>query len=267
MRFLWIFNIYSSSDLMLDLLPRPVVIAHRGASAHAPENTMSAFQLALDQDADAIEFDVQLSSDKSLIVIHDSTLDRTTNGSGLVKDYSLDVLKTLNAGHAYGPAFLDEKIPTLSEVFDKFGTSTFYNIELKNSITPFDDLPAMIAPIIENSGLLDHVLISSFNPIALHKIEKLLPDAKKGLLLHSSLSIDVLGYVSIYRFAYQTIHLSFSSLNSRRVKSFQSKGKLVFSYTLNHPRDINNALNLKIDGFFTDDPALARQTLNEFSLI
>ena len=267
MRFLWIFNIYSSSDLMLDLLPRPVVIAHRGASAHAPENTISAFQLALDQDADAIEFDVQLSSDKSVIVIHDSTLERTTNGSGLVKDHSLDVLKTLNAGHGYGPAFPDEKIPTLDEVFDKFGASTFYNIELKNSMTPFDDLPAMVAPIIENSGLLDHVLISSYNPLALHKIEKLLPGAKKGLLLHSSLSVDLFRHVSIYRFAHQTVHLSFSSLNSRRVKSFQAKGKLVFSYTLNHPRDINNALNLKIDGFFTDDPALARQTLDEFSLM
>jgi glycerophosphoryl diester phosphodiesterase len=250
---------------MLDLLPRPVVIAHRGASMHAPENTLSAFQLALSQDADAIEFDVRLSSDKSVIVIHDSTLDRTTNGSGFVKDHSLDTLKTLNAGHAYGPAFPDEKIPTLDEVFDKFGASTFYNIELKNSLTPFNALPAMVASIVENSGLLDHVLISSFNPIALHKIEKLLPDAKKGLLIHRSLSVDLFSYVPIYRFAHQTTHLSFSSLNSRRIKSFQSKGKLVFSYTLNHPHDINTALNLEIDGFFTDDPALARQTLDEYS--
>jgi len=264
---LWIFNIYSSSDLMLDLLPRPVVIAHRGASAHAPENTLSAFQLALDQDADAIEFDVQLSSDKSVIVIHDSTLERTTNGSGLIKDHSLDVLKTLNIVHGCGPAFPDEKIPTLDEVFDKFGSSTFYNIELKYSLAPFDDLPAMVAPIIKNSGLLDHVLISSYNPIILHKIENLLPGVKKGLLLHSSLSVDLFRYVSIYRFEHQTIHLSFLSLNSRRVKSFQAKGKLVFSYTLNHPLDINKALNLKIDGFFTDDPALARRTLDKISLI
>ena len=251
---------------MLDLLPRPVVIAHRGASMHAPENTLSAFQLALDQEADAFEFDVQLSSDNSVIVIHDSTLDRTTNGSGLVKDHTLAALKTLNAGHAYGPAFPNEKIPTLDEVFDKFGTSTFYNIELKNSMTPFNDLPAMVAPIIENSGLLDQVLISSFNPVALHKMEKLLPDVKKGLLLHGSLSVELFRYVSIYPFTHQTTHLSFSSLNARRIKSFQSKGNLVFSYTLNHPRDIHTALDLGIDGFFTDDPALARRTLHEYSL-
>ncbi len=251
---------------MLDLLPRPVVIAHRGASMHAPENTLSAFQLALAQDADSFEFDVQLSSDKSVIVIHDSTLDRTTNGSGLVKDHSLVVLKTLNAGQAYGPAFPDDKIPTLEEVFDKFRASTLYNIELKNSMTPFDDLPAIVASIIKNSGLLDQVLVSSFNPVALHKIEKLLPDVKKGLLLHGSLSVELFSYVSLYPFEYQTAHLSFSALNFRRIKSFQSKGKLVFSYTLNHPRDIQSALDLGIDGFFTDDPALARQTLLEYAL-
>jgi len=250
---------------MLDFLPRPVIIAHRGSSMHAPENTLSAFQLALDQGADAFEFDVRLSSDKSVIVIHDSTLDRTTDGSGWVKDHSLDILKTLNAGHAYGPAFPDEKIPTLDEIFAKFGASMFYNIELKNSLTPFDDLPALVAPIIENSGLLDRVLISSFNPLALHKIEKLLPDVKKGLLLRSSLAVELFSYVSLYPFTHQTVHLSFSSLNARRIKLIKSKGKLVFSYTLNHPRDIHTALDLGIDGFFTDDPALARRTLLEYS--
>ena len=83
---------------MLDSLPRPVVIAHRGASAHAPENTLSAFKLAIDQGADVIEFDVQLSSDKSVVVYHDHSLERTTDGAGYVKDKNLDYLKSLNAG-------------------------------------------------------------------------------------------------------------------------------------------------------------------------
>lgn len=249
---------------MLDLLPRPVVIAHRGASTHAPENTLSAFQLAIEQGADALEFDVQLSSDKCVVVIHDHTLDRTTNGSGRVKDKSLDFIQSLNAGHAYGPAFSNEKIPTLDEVFDKFGTSTFYIIELKNMVTPFDDLSNRIALIIKNSGLLDRVLISSFNPVALYKLEKLLPDVKKGLLLHSPLSVELSSYVSVFPFSYQSAHLSFYALNARRIKSFQSKGKLVFSYTLNHPRDIQTALSIGIDGFFTGDPALARRTLGEY---
>jgi glycerophosphoryl diester phosphodiesterase len=249
---------------MLDLLPRPVVIAHRGASTHAPENTLSAFQLAIEQHADALEFDVQLSSDKSVVVIHDHTLDRTTNGSGRVKDKSLDVIQSLNAGHAYGPAFSNEKIPTLDEIFDKFRKSTFYIIELKNMVSPFDDLPNRIALIIKNSGLLDRVLISSFNPVALYKLERLLPDVKKGLLLHSTLSVDLSSHVSVFPFSYQSVHLSFNALNARRIKSFQSKGKLVFSYTLNQPRDIQTALSIGIDGFFTGDPALARRTLGKY---
>lgn len=250
---------------MLDFLPRPVIIAHRGASRYAPENTFSAFQLALDQGSDAVEFDVQLSSDKSVVVMHDPTLDRTTDGSNLVRHHSLAVLKTLNAGHAYGSEFPDEKIPTLKEVFAKFGSSIFYNIELKNTSTPFDDLPSIVAPLIENSGLADQILISSFNPFALHKTEKILPDVKKGLLLHSSLSIDLFSQFSLHPFEYQTVHLPFSSLNARSIKSFQSKGKLVFSYTLNHPRDIRTALDLGVDGFFTDDPALARRIIHENS--
>ena len=249
---------------MLDLLPRPVIFAHRGASTHAPENTISAFQLALDQNADALELDVQLSSDNSAIVIHDSTLDRTTDGSGWVRDHSLAALKTLNAGHAYGSAFPDEKIPTLNEVFDRFGSSTFYNIELKNYATPFDDLPVVVAQIIDDSGLSDQILISSYNPASLNKIDKLLPTIKKGLLLHSSLTVELFSRVSIFPFTHQTVHLSFSSLSARRIKSFQSKGKLVFSFTLNHPRDIHTALNLGLDGFFTDDPALAKRTINEY---
>lgn len=249
---------------MLDLLPRPVVIAHRGASTHAPENTLSAFQLAIEQDADALEFDVQLSSDKSVVVIHDHTLDRTTNGSGRVKDKSLDVIQSLNAGHAYGPAFSNEKIPTLDDIFDKFRKSTFYIIELKNTVSPFDDLPNRIALIIKNSGLLDRVLISSFNPVALYKLERLLPDVKKGLLLHGPLSVELSSHVSVFPFSYQSVHLSFYALNARRIKSFQSKGKLVFSYTLNHPRDIQTALSIGIDGFFTGDPALARRTLGKY---
>ena len=247
---------------MLDLFPSPVIIAHRGASRYAPENTFSAFQLALDQGSDAVEFDVQLSSDKSVIVMHDSTLDRTTDGSGWVRHHSLDVLKTLNAGNSYGPGFPDEKIPTLEEVFARFGASAFYNIELKNTSTPFDDLPAMVAPLIESSGLAGQILISSFNPFALYKIEKLLPDVKKGLLLHSSMSIELFSQFSMYPFEYQTVHLPFSSLNARRINAFHSKGKLVFSYTLNHLQDIQTALNLGVDGFFTDDPALSRRIIH-----
>lgn len=246
---------------MLDSLPRPVVIAHRGASAHAPENTLSAFKLAIDQGADVIEFDVQLSSDKSVVVYHDHSLERTTDGVGYVKDQNLDYLKSLNAGKAYGPAFDGEKIPTLDEVFQIVSTKSFYNIELKNSLTPFEDLPSLVLQLIKNHNLLDNVLISSFNPFALIKLGKQNPHVRKGLLLYYPLPVELSSRFSIVPYKYQTVHINFSSLRTKTVKAFQGKGNLVFSYTLNHPGDIRSALAYGIDGFFTDDPALARRTL------
>jgi glycerophosphoryl diester phosphodiesterase len=248
---------------MLKNFPSPAVFAHRGASMHAPENTLPSFNLALEQGADALEFDVQLSSDKAVVVLHDHTLDRTTNGTGRVRDHNLDYLKTLNAGEAYGSAFSELKIPTLEEVLENFGTSTIYNIELKNRLTPFDDLPARVVSIIKNFRLMDRILFSSFNLVALKKTSKLLPNARKGILFRNSLKVDLLNNVPFLPFNFDTAHLAFSTLSSNRIKSFHSSGKLVFAYTLNHPHDIQTALNLGVDGFFTDDPALARRTLAE----
>ncbi len=87
---------------MIESLPRPVIFAHRGASAHAPENTLSAFKLARDLGANAIELDVQLTADQAIVVFHDTTVNRTTNATGNISDYTLSALKSLNAGHAYG---------------------------------------------------------------------------------------------------------------------------------------------------------------------
>ncbi len=247
---------------MLEMFPSPAVFAHRGASMHAPENTLPAFNLALEQGADALEFDVQLSADKAVVVIHDHTLDRTTNGTGRVIDHNLDYLKTLNAGKAYGSAFSELKIPTLEDVLENFGTSTLYNIEFKNNLTPFDDLPARVVSIINNSKLIDRILFSSFNPVALKKTSKLLPNARKGILLRNSWTVDLLDNIPLLPFNYDSAHLAFSTLSSKRIKSIHSLGKLVFAYTLNHPLEIQTALNLGVDGFFTDDPALARRTLS-----
>src|SRR5512139_1857475 len=125
--------------MVLESLSQPIIFAHRGASAHAPENTLAAFELALAQQADAIELDVKLSADGRVIVIHDSTVDRTTDGHGKVKDMSLADLKALDAGSFFSSEFAGEKIPTLDEVFEAVGRRTFINIELKNHRTRGDD--------------------------------------------------------------------------------------------------------------------------------
>ena len=248
---------------MIKSLPSPVIIAHRGASAHAPENTISAMLLAIEQGADAIEIDVQLSADKNVVVIHDTTLDRTTNGKGRVRDASLSYLQSLNAGHAYGPAFPNEKIPTLESVFDTLGSSTYYNIELKTNQTSLGELPKIVFKIIEKHKLEDHVIISSFNPIYLNKINKISPELWKGLLIYRPVYLGLIKIFSFLSSNYKSLHISLKSLRAKTVKFLQQHGKLVFAYTVNHPKDILIAKRCGIDGFITDDPAQVRRILSK----
>src|SRR5690625_6609337 len=114
---------------------KPLIIAHRGASGNAPENTLAAFQLAVEEGADGIELDVHLSKDGELVVIHDDTLDRTTNGTGRVQDKDLDELKTYDAGSWFDSKFASERIPLLQEVIDILPDDVFLNVEIKNSPT------------------------------------------------------------------------------------------------------------------------------------
>jgi glycerophosphoryl diester phosphodiesterase len=247
---------------MFTSLPSPVLIAHRGASAHAPENTLAAFKLAASQGAPAIELDVQLSSDGSVVVFHDTTLSRTTNGHGKIRRHTLDQLKILHAGAAFGSAYPSARIPTLEEVFYELDPNIYLNIELKNINSPFDSLPERTASLISENKAEKRVLISSFNPVALSRMARHLPTIPRGLLLHKPAQVDL--YLSLPGLIsrYQTINISYACVTRFRVDSLHKAGKKVFVYTLNHPEDIQYAIESGVDGFFTDDPALGLRTLS-----
>src|SRR5919108_5142241 len=134
---------------MLTSLPQPIIFAHRGASAYAPENTMAAFELALTQGTDAIELDVKLSADEQAVVIHDATVDRTTGGRGRVKDLSLAELRSLDAGRFFSEKYIGEKIPTLEEVFERVGERTFINVELTNYNSRRDRLVETVSTLVK----------------------------------------------------------------------------------------------------------------------
>lgn len=248
---------------MYTLLPNPVLLAHRGASAHAPENTIIAFNLAIIQGAPAIELDVQLSSDGKVVVFHDCTASRTTNGSGRISQHTLNHIKSLHAGVAFGNAFPDAKVPTLEEVFNKLDPNIYLNIELKNLSSPFDSLPGKVAKIIRKHQAKTRVLISSFNPIALTRMLRHLPSVPRGLLLHKPFHVDLCLFFPRLISEFQTINTSLHCITEYRVDSLHKLGKKVYTYTLNHPDDIQYALNCGVDGFFTDDPALGLRTLSE----
>lgn len=248
---------------MFDSLPSPVVIAHRGASTHAPENTLAAFNLAVSQGAPVIELDVQLSADGEVVVFHDCSVSRTTDGSGRIRHLTLKDLKSLHAGASFGTSYPNAKIPTLNEIFNDINPDTFLNIELKNLNSPLDSLPSKVAKIVQASHGNNRVLFSSFNPVALRRIRQYLPTVPRGLLLHKPGHVDLCIFFSGLISGYQSINISFSSVTESRVNALHALGKKVLTYTLNHPLDISHALDCGVDGFFTDDPALGLRILSE----
>lgn len=164
----------------------PLVIAHRGASFFAPENTMAVFNLAVEVGSQAIEMDAKLSRDGEVVIIHDSTLDRISNGTGLVKDHEAKEIRQMDAGSHFGDPFVGERSPFLSEVFDCMAGELLFNGKLTNYRTLFDRLPKKVISLIAHSGIENDVLLSSFNPIALKKSKQISPEIPTGLLVRGS---------------------------------------------------------------------------------
>jgi glycerophosphoryl diester phosphodiesterase len=244
---------------MYEQLPHPTIFAHRGASAHAPENTLAAFELALRQGTDAVELDAKLSADGQVVVIHDQTVDRTTNGHGSVKDLTLTELRRLDAGSHFDIAFQGEPIPTLEEVFKAVGQLTFLNIELTNYASPTDSLPQKIASLVQRYHLTKRILFSSFHPIPLLRIHRLVPDAPIGLLClpgkSGAWARSWLGRL----LNYQALHPEAHDVTASLVEKTHRRGCRLYTFTVNQPETMRTLFSYGVDGVFTDDPVLARQ--------
>jgi glycerophosphoryl diester phosphodiesterase len=161
---------------------RTLIFGHRGASASAPMNTLPAFERAVALGADGIELDVRQTSDGALVVIHDDTVDTTTDGSGRVDSLTLAQLNELDAGAWFGPAFACVRIPTLESVFEAVGARLLINVELKAEHLRATGLEAAVAEAIARFRLHDRVLVSSFNPLALRRFHRLMPEVAIGFL-------------------------------------------------------------------------------------
>lgn len=248
---------------MLKSLPQPIIFAHRGASAHAPENTLAAFELALTQRADAIELDVKLSADGQVVVIHDATVDRTTGSQGRVRDLTLAQLKSLDAGSFFSEKFRGEKIPTLAEVFEAVGKRTFINVELTNYNTPRDGLVEAVCTLVERFSLQEHVMFSSFFASNLTRARARLPEVPRGLLALNGL----LGaWARSFGFAfgrYQALHPELKDVSRQQVQRVHRLQRRIHVWTVNAADDMRRLFRWDIDGIFTDDPQLAVQVRRE----
>lgn len=243
-------------------LPKPAIVAHRGASGEAPENTLASFRLAIEQGADALELDAKLSLDGEIVVIHDTSVDRTTDASGLVRKMTTEQLKALDAGKAFGHEFADERIPTLEDVFQAVGDQTYINIELTNYATPADDLPMRAANLVLRYGMEDRVLFSSYNILALTRIRRALPGSPMGALALPG----ILGAVPRNRYFTSllkpdALHPALPDTTPALVTRAHRQGLRVYVYTVNEVEDFRRLFAMGVDGVITDFPARAREVL------
>ena len=240
---------------------QPLIVAHRGDSANAPENTLAAFRLALENGADGIELDVMLSADQRLVVIHDDKLDRTTNGKGLVGQASYAALRELDAGSWVDPRFRGEPIPLLDEVFEEVGGKFLINIELKNYKSPKDQLPVLVVELVKKFGLSNSVVFSSFNARNLPRVKSLAPEIRTGLLtLPGLLGWPMRGFWG-RRYAADDLNPYYKDVSRKLVQSRHQLGQKVNVWTVDAPDDLLRMRDCVVDMIICNDPTHARKIL------
>jgi glycerophosphoryl diester phosphodiesterase len=219
-------------------------IGHRGAKGYEPENTLVSFQKALDMQVDGIELDVHLSADGEIIVIHDETIDRTTNGKGFVNTLSLRELKAFRINGKY-------EIPTLKEIFDLANQDCFINIELK-SHEAADKVVSLIEKYVTKKGWkYDRFLVSSFDWNALQQVAFLNDKIPIGILTETDLDL-ALAFAKFIQA--KSIHPHFHLLTKENTAQIQEKGFQVFPWTINEVEDIQKIKTFNVNGIITDFP-------------
>lgn len=232
------------------------VFAHRGASGYAPENTLDAFMLAIEQGADGIELDVQLSKDGVPVVIHDETVDRVTEEKGFVKDFTLQELKAMVVLREKFPKFRDAHIPTLREVLDAVRPSGIaVNIELKTGIYWYPEIEKKVAAIVEETGMKDRVIYSSFNHYSVQKMKSIVPDAETAYLFS-----DVILHVDEYA-AKSGVDGLYPAVYHVKMAEFLSEylvsGLKTRVWTVNDRADMKRLIEAGVTAVITNYPDIA----------
>lgn len=230
-----------------------LIVAHRGASRYAPENTLAAFRLALKQGTRAVECDVRLTKDDQLVVIHDATVDRTTDGSGLVSAMSLDAIRGLDAGRWFGAEFTGERVPLLEEVLRLVRGRALIQIEIKNDPTPTTGIGARVVDAIVGCGIEGDALVMSFDHEAVRIVRNLRSDTTTGILYAARL-VDP---VAAARAAGATaLCLDWAYLDRKVMAQARGAGLGVCVWTVDHEAGFKRCRELGVDAVSSNDPPL-----------
>ena len=242
-------------------LERPLNFAHRGASHEAPENTLAAFARAADLGADGIEFDAQLSCDGQVVVIHDFVLGTTTDGQGAVQARTLSELKELDAGAWFDSEFAGQCIPTLQEVIDTVGHRLLLNVELKTASLRDDGLAQAVVSILQENNLLDRVVVSSFNPLAVWRVKQADARIPVGLLYAPDLPVLMRKPWSRHLLRLDALHPDQAVVDVGYVTWARERGYRVHVWTVDEPEDMRRFIGQGVDLIITNRPDVLREML------
>lgn len=240
-----------------------LVIAHRGAAGHTPENTITSITKAIELGANAIEIDIRQTKDGVPVAIHDASVDRTTNGSGDVCDFTLDEIKQLDAGGWFDEKYSGEKVPTLSEAIETLNDTVKLIIEFKGGIGEYEGIEKNVIDIIQQYDVTDRVILKSFDPNQIELLHGLIPDVP--LLYVYAVRIPWLGMIidtgisfrSVYNMDVEYLQPHRFFLSESFVKEAQEVGFKIIAWGVNDEEDIIEAIEFGVDGIETDYPERA----------
>ncbi|WP_409253217.1 glycerophosphodiester phosphodiesterase [Bacillus sp. SCS-153A] len=234
-----------------------LIVAHRGASALAPENTLSAFDMAVSLGADYIEVDVQMTKDGELVAMHDVTVDRTTNGTGRIKNLTYEDLAALDAGSWFSPKFKGEKVPSLEMILDRYEGRTGILIELKHpSIYP--DIEEELAKVLTKrltAGVSPSlIIVQSFDKQSIQEFHELLPVIPTGIIIGTSEFSSGEDLFAVDGFA-SFINPKASLVDASFMQQAKERNLNVFTWTVSDSKTARSLRNLNVNGIITNYPS------------
>ncbi|MGI9148055.1 MAG: glycerophosphodiester phosphodiesterase [Chloroflexota bacterium] len=252
----------SLRDRLVQERGRVWVVGHRGAMGHRPENTIASFEHALELGADWIELDVHLTRDGALVVLHDETLDRTTDAHGLVKDHTLAELKQLDAGAWYGPDYAGQRIPRLEDVLEwARERGTIVDIEIKNAPIYYAGIEETVVKALDSQNMAEQVIVISFDHAAVKRVKALDPRVATGVL-YAARPVDA--GVDLARQADADALLPhWAYVTPEDVRAAHTAGLAVAPWATSDPQILARLIEAGVDAIGTNHPDILRDILTE----
>lgn len=237
------------------------ITGHRGARGHAPENTLASFEKGIQLGATMLELDIHVTKDGQLAVIHDPIMERTTSGSGLVHELTMNEIQAFDAGSWYADEFSGQRVPTLQQVIDHVKGRAHLNVEIKTgglkpNVIVYPDIVRMLLDVLEANDLVNEVVVSAFHAPYLTELKRLRPEVRVAFLHHKPVS-DLFAMVTGEGF--EGVHTAMALVDEDFVAQAHAHGVKVRPWTINDADTMAQAIKLGVDGICTDYPDILQQ--------